>query len=373
MSNTATVAPPAGISDPNPANNSATDTDTVVPAPIVADLVVTNTDNMTVLVAGTGTIYTIVVTNQGPGAVTGATVTDTAPAGLTFGNWTCWPAPDRPARAAAPAISRPTINLLAGGTATFSVPATVAAGAPASVANTAVVTVPAGVTDPAPANNTATDVNQTVPPQSVGLAIRAGAPAVVGPAAFEVPFTVDVRNTGANPLTNLQVADSLSSAFAQGTPTITIAGPPTVSGAAAATAHGPAAAAANAACVANSGFTGIGSESDPGTQLLSGSPPLAAGQGCTIDFRVRLTYASAAVIPTAPQSNSACGAHHHQRRQRHHRERRQRGQRAAAAPARRRHQDADGRDASRQRAGLRHQLRHRACGTPARRPPRTCR
>jgi hypothetical protein len=45
--------------------------------------------------------------------------------------------------------------------------------------------------------------------------------------------------------------------------------------------------------VANTGFTGIGSETDPGTQLLSGSPSLVAGETCTIDFRVRLTYTSA--------------------------------------------------------------------------------
>ena len=264
----------------------------------------TKTDDVTELVPGTGTVYTIVVTNHGPDAVTGATVTDTAPAGLTFGNWTCVASAGSSCASGGTGNVSTTVNLLAGGTATFTVPATLAAGAPASVANTAVATVPAGVTDPAPANNTATDLNQAVPPQSVGVGIRAGAPTVVGPAAFEVPFTVDVRNTGANPLTNLQVADSLSSAFAQGTPTITISGAPSANGQVRFAVLGsPARGPSSGPCVANSGFTGIGSESDPGTQLLSGSPSLGAGQGCTIDFRVRLTYASAAAIPTTPQSN----------------------------------------------------------------------
>ena len=76
VSNIATVAAPAGMTDAVTANNSATDTDAVVAAPIVADLAVTNTDNVTELVPGTGTVYTIVVTNNGPDAVTGATVTE---------------------------------------------------------------------------------------------------------------------------------------------------------------------------------------------------------------------------------------------------------------------------------------------------------
>ena len=54
--------------------------------------------------------------------------------------------PDNPLNPAA-------IWLTQRGTATFSVPATVAATAPESVVNTASATLPAGVTDPAPANN----------------------------------------------------------------------------------------------------------------------------------------------------------------------------------------------------------------------------
>ncbi len=308
VSNIATIAAPAGMTDDVTANNSATDTDAIAAAAIVADLVVTKTDNMTELVPGTGTVYTVVVTNHGPDAVTGARVTDTAPTGLKFGNWTCVASAGSSCASGGTGNISTTVSLRVGGTATFTIPATLAADASASVANTAVVTAPAGVTDPAPANNTATDLNQTVPPQSVSVGVRAGAPTVVGPAAFEVPFTIDVRNTGRNPLTNLRVADSLSSAFAQGTPTITITGPPTANGqvpesSSSVSAQRTPNITATAPCLANSGFTGIGSESDPATQLLSGSPPLGAGQGCTIDFRVRVTYASAAVIPTTPQSN----------------------------------------------------------------------
>ena len=49
LSNTATVSAPAGVSDPTPGNNSATDTDTLAPA---ADLAVTKTDGVSVGDAG---------------------------------------------------------------------------------------------------------------------------------------------------------------------------------------------------------------------------------------------------------------------------------------------------------------------------------
>jgi uncharacterized repeat protein (TIGR01451 family) len=225
VSNSATVAVPAGMIDPATVNNSATDTDTVVVAVLVADLSVTITDNTTVLVPGGGTVYTILVTNQGPAAVSGATVTDLAPPGLTFGNWTCVASAGSSCASSGFGNLSTPVSLLAGGTAIFSVAATVSVGAPGSVANVAVATVPAGVSDPVPANNTATDVNQTLPAQSVGVTIRAGPQTAVGPSAFEVTYTVDVSNTGANPLTNLEVADSLSAAFGAGNPAITITGP----------------------------------------------------------------------------------------------------------------------------------------------------
>src|SRR5206468_11810172 len=86
IANTATVTAPAGTTDPNPGNDSTTDTDTVTP---VADLAITKTDGVASLNAGGTTTYTITITNNGPSEVTGATVVDTAPAGLTFGTWTC--------------------------------------------------------------------------------------------------------------------------------------------------------------------------------------------------------------------------------------------------------------------------------------------
>lgn len=49
----------------------------------LSDLSITKTNNVTTLTAGTSTTYTVVATNNGPDAVTGATVRDPAQAGLT--------------------------------------------------------------------------------------------------------------------------------------------------------------------------------------------------------------------------------------------------------------------------------------------------
>ncbi len=68
--NTATATVPAGTTDPTPGNNTATDTDTVS---LVADLAVTKTDGSATYTPGNAITYTIVVSNNGPSAVTGAT------------------------------------------------------------------------------------------------------------------------------------------------------------------------------------------------------------------------------------------------------------------------------------------------------------
>src|SRR5581483_4835722 len=85
LTNTATVAPPDGVTDPNPENNTSTDTDTRTP---VADLAITKDDGKTTAVPGTSDTYTIVVSNNGPSAVTGASVSDALPADVTSATWT---------------------------------------------------------------------------------------------------------------------------------------------------------------------------------------------------------------------------------------------------------------------------------------------
>ncbi|MFM8930305.1 MAG: hypothetical protein ACKOS8_00320, partial [Gemmataceae bacterium] len=81
LSNTATVAVPQGFTDPDPSNNTSTDTNTLIPT---ADLVIVKDDSATTAVPGNEITYTIAVTNNGPSTMTGASVEDTLPTGLTF-------------------------------------------------------------------------------------------------------------------------------------------------------------------------------------------------------------------------------------------------------------------------------------------------
>ncbi len=67
---------------------TATATLTVTP---VADLAITKTDNLTAVAPGATIGYGIVVTNGGPTAVTGASVTDTFPGTFTNVTWSAGP------------------------------------------------------------------------------------------------------------------------------------------------------------------------------------------------------------------------------------------------------------------------------------------
>ncbi|MDB5311282.1 MAG: sdrD 1, partial [Gemmataceae bacterium] len=157
LTNTATVAPPAGVTDSNPDNNTATDTDT--PATQV-DLAVTKTDGTPYYTPGTSTTYTIVVTNNGPAAVTNATVTDRFPSGITSATWTAVASAGASVAAASGTGNVNTaVSLVPGATVTFTVVAQISAAATGTLVNTVTVTPPAGVTDTNPKNNAATDTD----------------------------------------------------------------------------------------------------------------------------------------------------------------------------------------------------------------------
>jgi uncharacterized repeat protein (TIGR01451 family) len=160
VSNTASVTPPAGFTDPNVANNNATDTDTVL---LAANLSITKTDNVTGISAGGTVTYTIVVGNSGPNNVTGATMTDAFPAAISSAIWTCTASGGSSCGGSSGSgnMNR-TINVQNGGTVTFTVNATLSPSASGSVANTATVAVPAGMFDPTPGNNSATDTDTVV-------------------------------------------------------------------------------------------------------------------------------------------------------------------------------------------------------------------
>ncbi|MBM3152541.1 MAG: DUF11 domain-containing protein, partial [Chloroflexi bacterium] len=156
--NTAAIVPPAGITDPVLANNSATDTD----AHPSADLSVTITDMVNIYVPGGTVTYTIIVTNFGPSNVIGATVSDLIPWQITSWTWTC--APELGATCTVGPVTSGVnfldlVNIPAGKRITYTVVATIDALAGGPMVNTVTITAPLAVPDPILANNSATDID----------------------------------------------------------------------------------------------------------------------------------------------------------------------------------------------------------------------
>src|SRR5204863_2052577 len=111
------VSPPAGVTDPTPGNNSASDTDSLTPQ---ADLSITKDDGVLAAIPGTSTTYTIVVSNAGPSTAVAQQVTDLFPAAITAVSWTAVAsAGSSVGQASGTGNILTTVTLLPGGTVTF--------------------------------------------------------------------------------------------------------------------------------------------------------------------------------------------------------------------------------------------------------------
>jgi len=129
-----------------------------------ADLSITKSDGVTSVAAGAAVNYSIVVSNSGPGAVSGAPVTDNFPAALTVTSWTCTASAGSSCTVGGSGNSRTgTVTLAVGGSATFTAQTTLSVSATGSLANTATVAAAGGATDPNLANNSATDTDTVIP------------------------------------------------------------------------------------------------------------------------------------------------------------------------------------------------------------------
>jgi uncharacterized repeat protein (TIGR01451 family) len=157
LSNTATVTAAADVPDPNTANNTATDSDTIT---FRADLRVTVNDGKTATVAGMMNTYTVVVTNGGPSNVSGAVINDGFPNTFTGVSYTA----TQSGGASGFSVTgsgdiHDTVAMPAGSKITYKATGTISASATGSIADTATVSPPSGVTDPNLANNSATDTD----------------------------------------------------------------------------------------------------------------------------------------------------------------------------------------------------------------------
>jgi uncharacterized repeat protein (TIGR01451 family) len=157
VSDTATITAPTGITDPNTANNTATDTDN---STIKTDLKVTVSDGKTSAVPGTKNTYTIVVTNAGPSKVTGAVIHDGFPSTFTSVTYTATQSGGASGFTAGGSGNiNNTVTMPPASSITYKATGTISAAATGSISDTATVTAPAGATDPNTANNSATDTD----------------------------------------------------------------------------------------------------------------------------------------------------------------------------------------------------------------------
>ena len=207
LANTATINVPSGYSDTTPGNNSATDTDTFTMTS--ADLSITKDDGVTTYNPGASITYTIVVSNTGPDAVTGATVTDSFDSSkLNSISWTCSASPGATCTASGAGNINDTVDLPVGATVTYTVNANINGGATGDLVNTASISVPAGVNDPDTGNNSATDTDTQVNP-SIDLSItKDDGTTAYGPGTT-LTYTIVVTNNGSATATGFNVTDTV--------------------------------------------------------------------------------------------------------------------------------------------------------------------
>ena len=275
VANTATIAAPAGTTDPDAANNTATDTDTVAPS---ANLAVVKTDtSATYTPGGTGT-YVVTVTNTGISTASSVTVSDTLPAGVTLnGTVTC---------ATTGTASCGSVTGIVGQASFGATGASIAAGAGNALTFTAPVAYASAMTaDPLTNTATATD---PASPQASGSDSSSRSPGVAlavvktdGSATYTpggtASYTVTVTNTGPSDAASVTVTDTLPAGL-----TLT----------------------ANVGCTAN-GVASCGTVTGAAGQTAFGTTgaTLGAGAGDSLVFTVPVSFAAS--MTTSPLVNTA--------------------------------------------------------------------
>src|SRR4029079_17505629 len=203
LANNVAIAPPIDVTDPFPGNDTASDLDTLKPE---ADLSITKTDGLASAQPGDVITYTVVASNAGPSAVSGAPVADELPAGLTAASWTCLAGASAACTASGSGDVDTTVDLGLGSTATFTVTATVAATAGA-VTNSAAIDAPTGVHDGNTANNLATDTTSITPTADLSITKTDGLTTIA--AGEALTYTISIRNSGPSTIFGAAVDDPL--------------------------------------------------------------------------------------------------------------------------------------------------------------------
>lgn len=187
---TATLSVPTGITDPNPANNTATLDIPVQAAATVADLSVVKTANPVPATVGQPLTFTLTVSNAGPDAA-GASVTDVLAASLSLQSVS---ASNGGGCSGSSTVVCTWASIPAGATRTVTIvtiPTQVG-----TVSNSATVTSTTGSTDPDPGDDSSTILVPVNPSAIADLSVVKTAnpnPATVGE---PLTFTLTVGNAG---------------------------------------------------------------------------------------------------------------------------------------------------------------------------------
>ncbi len=195
-----------------PGDESVTEDTTVV---LEADLGVA-LGGPTIVNPGQAVTYTVSVDNNGPSDALGSTVSAAFPASLTGVAWTCVASAGSSCAAAGSGDISDTADLLAGGTAVYTVTAAVGATFVGDIAITAQVAPAAGVTDNNPANDNDTlNAVSTSAAEIFGSLIIVNPPPVTeaGSVIYQVGDTVIYRATLTNSSPFAQFDDPNSNEF----------------------------------------------------------------------------------------------------------------------------------------------------------------
>ncbi|WP_212005116.1 gliding motility-associated C-terminal domain-containing protein [Chitinophaga sp. HK235] len=206
--NAATVAVPVtGYVDINQTNNTATDTDTYQPE---VNLHIIKTATPDPALAGNAIDYTITVTNAGKSDVTGATITDMIPAGISNVTWTATTtgtgATVSPASGTGNVSAVATVPGSNNGTVTILVKGVLSPDyTGATLSNTASITPPVGITDTDPADNVST-ISTAVEKKTNVIITKVNATSTKV-AGSPVTYRITVGNNGPATATGVRIQD----------------------------------------------------------------------------------------------------------------------------------------------------------------------
>ncbi len=207
----------AGFAGSTIPNSASADADEAAPVTANAttavnpdiDLQITKTDNVDPVNRGAQLTYTLTVTNAGPSGATNVEVVDTLPTGVTFASSTGGTVTSGGAVGSTGPVTFDLGAMASGATQTITIVVNVAANAPASISNTAIVrsTESTAGFDRDTTNNTATAPTATQ--SAIDLAVVKTASAATVKPGQALVYTIVVTNNGPSDATLVSLADNI--------------------------------------------------------------------------------------------------------------------------------------------------------------------